>query len=1065
MKIKLCFFILLLLAANAKAQDHTLTLKGKLISAADRSPVKEASISLQGGKVQTLSAADGTFTINGRTANDTLIITHVNFSTVKIAVNNATALPPLISLQPFVKQLDEVLINTGYQFIPKERATGSFERIDNSLFNQQQGTTVLNRLEAVAGALYVDNKTNAGIVIRGLSSIQGPKQTLIILDDFPYEGDLNNINPNDVESISILRDAAAASIWGTRAGNGVIVITTKKGKFNQPLRVDMNNNIAIAQKPGLFYMKNISSSDFIDVEQFLYAKGYYNSMLNAAAKPPVSPVVELLVKKANGSISAADADAQINAMRGHDTRNDFNKYVYRNAVNRQHAINIRGGSNAMAWNFSAGLDQNTGSLDDKYNRITLRSVNTFKVSKNIQLSAGLGFTQSTTIAGRAGYNQVATANGKIPPYTQLADAFGNPVPVIKDYRQAYLDTAGAGKLLNWNYYPLDDHKEISNKNTITEFLASLGLSMKLFKGLTIDIKYQYQRQSSAARTQYGQQSYYARNLINIYSQLNRTTGVVTYKLPKGAILGSSDDLVQAHNVRAQLNFSRRLGLFDINAIAGSEIRQVDNSSNSFTTYGLNPDVLTAATVDFVNPHPSFITGNTSYIGNGINFDHTINRFISLYGNAAAAWKNKYTVSASARRDASNLFGVQTNEKWTPLWSTGLAWDISKEKFYRFAAIPYLKMRLSYGVSGNADPDRSAVTTIFFVGNSPYVPFQLPTSRIEQFANPQLRWEKVYMLNLGIDFSTKNDRLSGSLEYYRKKATDLFASSPVDYTSVATTFIVKNIATVQGRGFDLSLNSINLKRRIGWSTAFNLSFNNDKVKDYYRGNNQGSNVVGTGTGISAIEGRPVYALYAYRWAGLDPLTGDPQGYFKDQVSKDYAALTGTSTLVTDLVYIGPARPQFFGSMGNTLSWKGLSLTVRLSYKFGYYIRRSTINYSLLFANRNGHPDYALRWQKPGDEQITSVPSMVYPASSNRDNFYNNAEIHIQKGDHVRLQYITLSYTPNKLSQLLHFRSTQLYLNAYCPAIIWRANKAGIDPDYNETTILPPKGLTAGLKIEF
>lgn len=1062
--MKIIFSLLLtLLAHNMQAQ---IVLKGKLLLAEDETAVSGATVFLQNSNSKTITGAGGLFSITLTAATDTLIITHTSYIPVKLVVNSNTKLPLLIRIRQLAKQLDEVLINTGYQSLPKERATGSFEKISNELFNQQTATTVLGRLEAIAGSVYIDNKGGGGILtIRGLSTIQGPKSPLIILDDFPYEGNLANINPNDVENITILKDAAAASIWGTKAGNGVIVITTKKGKFNQPVKVEINNNISITQKPNLFYMKNISSSDFIDVEQFLYSKGYYTGMLNSNSKPPVSPVIELLVKKANGSISPAEADARINALRSHDVRNDFDKYMYQTAVNRQHAIGIRGGSNTVAWNFSAGLDQNSSALAQQYNRVNLRTYNIFKLSKNIQLTAALFYTQAKNSSGRPGYNDITAINGKIPPYSMLANASGDPLPVIKDYRQAYLDTAGAGKLLNWNYYPLDDYKQVNHTQIISETTASLGLNIKLIKGLTADIKYQYQRQSVSGRTLYNQESYYTRNLINLYSQLNRTTGVVTYRIPKGAILNNTNEWMLAHNIRGQLSFSRRFKLIEINAIAGTEIRQVNTTGNSFRTYGYNDDILTHATVDYATPAVSFITGSSSFLSNGVDFSDQLNRFVSFYGNASFSYKDRYTISGSFRRDASNLFGINTNDKWTPLWSAGMAWDISKEKNYRFNALPYLRVRLTYGVSGNADPDRSAVTTIMYLSVSPYT--QLPVASINQFSNPGLRWEKVYMLNTAIDFKTKNNRLSGSVEYYRKKAVDLFGPNPVDYTAVATNSIVQNIASIRATGIDIQLNSINLKQGpLKWSTNFNISFNKDVVLKYYRSNMQGSNIVGGGTGVSAIAGKPVYALYAYRWAGLDPLTGDPQGYFNGQVSKDYSALTGSSTLVSDLVYIGPARPRVFGSMGNTVSWKNLSLTARLTYKFGYYIKYSSINYNLLYANRNGHPDYAKHWQKPGDEQFTNVPSIIYPAVSSRDNFYNNAEILTGKGDHLRLQYITLSYTLNKGRYLgMILPALQFYVNVNNLGIIWRANNRGIDPDYSETSLLPSKNYAIGLKADF
>jgi len=1069
--MKLAYFFLyscclLLFSTGICAQTQSV-VRGIVKANPGNNPVRDATVTLLHSGARTLTAADGSFSLKlpaGTT--DTLRVTHLNFTSITLPVDDNTALPLIITMQPAAKQLLEVIINTGYQQLPKERATGSFTTTDNKLFNQQTGTTVLARLEAVANGLYVDRKTSPAskIIIRGLSTIQGPAAPLVILDNFPYDGNPDNINPNDVESITILKDAAAASIWGTRAGNGVIVITTKKGKFNQPLRIEMNNNISITQKPDLFYLKNMNAASFIDVEQFLYSKGYYTSQLNSSSKPPLSPVVELLVKKANGSMPAAQADAAINALRSRDLRNDFNRYMYQTSVNRQHAINISGGTNGIAWLMAAGWDENTSNLDDKYSRISLRTAGSIKLAKNLLLTTGLYYTMAKTVAGRPDYTGLTTSNGKLPPYTMLTDSNGNHLPVINTYRQAYVDTAGAGKLLDWNYYLLDDHAMQSNINRSSEMLVSVGLNYRIIKGLSIDIKYSYEKQMGENNILYNQQSYFTRNLVNYYSQLNRSTGVVTYRVPKGAIQQTKNEQMLSQNGRALLSFNRQFKKLDIDAIAGAELRQVGNTANGFRTYGYNDDILSTVRTDHATSYPNFITGSNSFIANGIDLTSKTYRFVSYFANAAFTYNGKYTLSASGRRDASNLFGIHTNDKWTPLWSSGLAWDISKEKWYRLTALPFLKLRATYGVSGNADPNRSAVTTIFYSGSSPYT--QTPIANIEQFANPSLRWEKVYMFNLGIDFKTRNNRLQGSLEYYRKKGVDLFGPNPVDYTAVATTTLPINIAKIKGSGIDLEINSLNIKRPFSWTTNVNLSYNTDKVLQYYSGTTQGSSYVGSGVNVTALPGKPVYAIFAYKWAGLDPQTGDPQGYYQGQVSKNYTQLTGTATQVSDLKYIGPALPRFFGSVGNSFGFKNIELTIRLTGKFGYYIRRSSINYSNLFASRSGHPDYDRRWQQPGDEVFTNVPSMVYPAVSNRDAFYTHSEIHSVRGDHIRLQYITLSYTLSKNPRLkVPFNSMQLYVNVNNLGLIWRANRYGIDPDYGETSLPASKSIAIGLKASF
>ncbi|MES2006402.1 MAG: SusC/RagA family TonB-linked outer membrane protein [Bacteroidota bacterium] len=1062
----LFLFELALAGSNLKAQVQPYTLHGKLTDSSGLQNLENAAVYARRSATQAVSNAAGSFSIQLKYPADTLIISLVGYQKQFIPVSTTTRSPLNIMLQTSTAPITEVIVNTGYQNIPKERATGSFSQIDNALFNQQVSTTVIGRLEAVANSFSVYRKQNTAgqIMIRGLSSIQGPKDPLIIVDNFPYAGDINNINPNDVESITLLKDAAAASIWGTQAGNGVIVITTKKGRYNQKTRVEINTNLTIADPPNLFYLKTISPADFVDVETMLFSKGYRLSDTLSAYMPPFSPVYEILFKQKNGQLSASDATAQLQALRNHDTRDDFNKYLYRKAVNQQYSISLRGGSARAAWLFAAGWDKNLSNLSANYDRLNLRMNHSFELTRQLTLTATAFVTQNSNSSGKPGYGEIGTANGRLPVYTMLADGQGNPLPLYKDYRQTYIDTAGGGKLMDWKYNPLTDYQSMHNSTRLFDWTAAIGLNYKICPGLDLDLKYQYERQQTKTTTLYDADNYLTRNLVNTFSQLNRTTGKVLYMVPQGGILDLSDLLTTANHFRGQVNYNKNWGRSALTVLAGTEIRQTHTSSSTFRTYGYNDDILTSVNVDYANAYPTYIAGYSDYIPNKNSFSDNLNRFVSFFGNAAYTWQQRYTLSASMRRDASNLFGVSTNNRWTPLWSAGLGWDISKEVFYHLSWLPYLKLRATYGISGNVNPALSALTTLSYLSTSPYT--GTPTARVQNFYNPELRWEKSAMLNIGLDFKSNNNRIAGSLEYYHKTGTDLYGSAPVDLTvGLGTATVTKNVGSMAGSGIDLELNTLNTRGALQWTTQFNLSMNTDKVTAYYLSNTQGSVFVNGGQGISGAIGKPVYSLFNYRWAGLDPANGDPQGYVNGQVSKDYTSMISKSSLA-DLQYSGQAMPKFFGSMGNSFSWRGWNLTLRLQYQLGYWFQRSSINYQALYQSADGHSDYALRWQQPGDETKTQVPSLVYPAQNTRDIFYSGAAVLAERGDHVRLQYLYLGYGFSKKQfRQLPFEKLECYLAASNLGIIWRANKSGIDPLYRDGVIPPSKTLSIGIKASF
>ncbi|WP_276346244.1 TonB-dependent receptor [Daejeonella sp. JGW-45] len=814
----------------------------------------------------------------------------------------------------------------------------------------------------------------------------------------------------------------------------------------------------------MYSFRQISSSDYIDVEMMLYGKGFYNSQINSTGRPFLSPVIELLIQRSAGTKSPAEVEKEINSLRSEDVRADFDRYIYGNSVSQQYALSLRGGSNMMAWALSAGFDNNSSSLDETYKRTNLRFHHNLKPLKDLQITTGIYFTRSNTGSGKPSFSSMSfKAGGAVHPYASLADEQGNSLALAKTYRQSYIETAGAGKLLDWKYYPLEDYKHNTNIINLQDVIANLGINYKLFDGFNADLKYQYNRQQTEGRNLQDEESYFAREMVNLYTQINPSTGAITYKVPRGSVLDTKNALLDAHQVRGQFTYDRNWKAHALTLLAGSEIRHAQNNANVQRVYGYNQNILTRGNVDFTNPYPHFITGSSDLIPDLSGMNETVNNFVSFYGNGAYTWQDRYTVSLSARKDASNLFGLKTNDKWNPLWSAGLSWAISREEFYKWDRLPYLKLRASYGFSGNIDPQKSALTTIEFVsGISPYT--LSPYSRFNNYANPSLTWETSRMVNIGLDFMAVNNRLTGSLEYYTKKGSNLFGNSSLDYTSGINS-VIRNVASMKGSGADLTLNSLNVDSKFKWSSHLNLSYNRDEVTAYYLANRVGSNFVGAVPRIAGIEGKPVFSIFSYRWAGLDPTTGDPMGYVDGTRTKDYTRLTGNSTLIEHLNYHGPALPRWFGSVGNTWTWNNISLSARLTFKAGHYFRRSSIQYFTLFNNNKGHADFNVRWQTPGDESRTTVPSMTYPLSSLRDNFYGNSEVLVEKADHVRFQYLNLGYALNKSQwKSLPVKNLNLFLNINNLGVLWTANKSGIDPEYgNDTfTLLPAKTLTFGLR---
>jgi len=269
--------------------------------------------------------------------------------------------------------------------------------------------------------------------------------------------------------------------------------------------------------------------------------------------------------------------------------------------------------------------------------------------------------------------------------------------------------------------------------------------------------------------------------------------------------------------------------------------------------------------------------------------------------------------------------------------------------------------------------------------------------------------------------------------------------------------------MKAHGADVILNSRNLVGKFSWNTSFLLSYTRDKVTSYLERLGNISGYLNSAL-INPLAGRPLYSIYALKWEGLDPQTGDPQGLLYGHVSKDYVNLYNSSDF-SSLLYEGTANPTFFGSLRNAFGWKQFGVSFNIVYKFGYFFRRPSINYYDLFNSlSSGHPDFDKRWQNPGDEKHTNVPSMSYPANFYRDQFYTYSEALVERGDHIRLQDIRLSYEMAKKNfPKIPVRAVQFYLYANNIGILWRANHQGIDPD-NITTFPNPRSLAVGIKMD-
>ncbi|MGX5688493.1 SusC/RagA family TonB-linked outer membrane protein [Arcticibacter tournemirensis] len=1014
-------------------------------------PLTGAVVKIKGHTTGTSTGKNGEFSLRQIPADGVLIVSFIGYKTKELTVPAAKS-SLLITMYPDATRLQEVeVVSTGYQQIPKERATGSFVQIDSTLLSRRVSTNFLDRLDGVTSGLVFNRQPGATdqnmlnfIQLRGRSTLGSYGAPLLVVDNFPYEGSITDINPNDIRSVTVLKDATAASVWGARSGNGVIVITTNKGRLNGKPQLTVSSAVSVTQKPDLYAasLPQLSAEQYIEAEQFLFNRGAYNQAISNGYTG-LSPAVEIFLASKNGLISQADSLARINTLKGYDSRKDLLKYYYRHALNQQYYAAISGGSASAKYYFSAGYDKDLQNVRNSNNdRVSLNANHSyFLLDNRLELATRLVYTASRSESG--------TSVSGLYPYDRLADNEGNALALVNNaagsLRLAYTDTAGAGKLLDWKYRPLDEIRKgySTAQSERSSYLFNFSLNYRVNKSLNASLIYGYERGDSETGRLNEEQSFYTRNLINTFTQI--TGSSVTYGMPRGDILVNGENSARSHNGRFQADYNHTWHKHSLTALAGYEIRQVTNFNTGYTLYGYNPATATNQNAAIIPDryYPYYYGSGSGTISTVLSQDGTEYHFLSAYANASYTYSGRYTASMSMRKDESNLFGVKTNQKGVPLWSAGLAWNAAREPFYHSAWLPSLKIRATFGYTGNVDNSLSALLTAsgrstnLNMYNDLYLAIVNPP-------NPSLRWEKVRNMNLGLDFGLKNNRLSGSVDLWRKKGVDLIGQSPLAPQTGVVSF-KGNSANTRSKGVDMQLNSINMKGAFGWNTGLLYNYSKDEVTKYMVESGSNFSVVTTNS-INPLPGYPQYAVFSFKYAGLDA-TGAPLGYLNGEQSNDYSGIYNSSNRA-DLVYNGPAVPVHSGSLMNTFTFKGFALSVNISYKLGYYFRRQSLDNSSLYGGNGvvyaGQADYDKRWQKPGDELITNVPALIYPANTYRSALYTYSDALVENAGNIRLRDLRLNYHAGK-SAWHPFRNLDLFAYLDNAGIIWRANKHHIDPE--------------------
>mgnify|MGYP005811957055 FL=1 len=1063
---------------EAKNKQEQVTVSGVVIDS-NGAPLPGVSVMIVDESKGVVTDFDGAYSITAPN-NATLQFSYVGFVTRTLNIADLSYFNDVnVTLQEDVNALDEVVV-TGYQELSKERTAGSFSKVTSEQLEQRPSSpNIIDRITGQIAGLNVNPIFNT-FEIRGRSTIFGGQAgALIVVDGFPLadQQNIESINPEDVESITILKDAAASSIWGARASNGVVVIVTKTGRKNQQLTVNASSFFEVEDKVDLDDFNWMSTGEEIDLDMEFIDKGWTNIASLPAQTGSINDLHLAYLYRSglspDGNVWSQNTfDKYVDMLRQRNINDQWEKYLLRAATRTTHNLSISGGGKRNSYfaslSYTNKKDQSIGDEDD---RITMNLRNVFDFNDKISFTAGMTAvlrnqqrnsleSQFGTFGGSIGLAEL------VQPYDQLIDENGQYIqkyaswnPWISQDRE---DITGAPYTFNF----VEEQRNRDVSSTLMDIRADFQLNVEVLKDLDLSSSFRYERNTDDLDAFKSMNLPSWRNTVNDYYVFDSDLNRYVNRIPEGAEYLQERSYSKGWVFKNTLNWDKTLGDHDLTLFAGAEVSRRFSESLLNRKFGYDKQTTNFLPINEVDLTSYRITNwngqaFTRYYDRLIfNIDNQDNRFVSGFSNLAYTYDDKYTLNGSFRIDQANIYGSNPDFRYKPLWSVGGAWNIHNEAFAEYYQwLDRLKLRATYGLGGNtinnASPFPTARNRNINWGN-PYI-----TLVLSQPGNPDLKWEETATTNLGLDFAFLNNRISGSFDYYFKKSTDVYTALRLDPTVGFASSNV-NYADIDNKGVEFVLNADLIRTSdFNWSVRANFNVNKNELVTYNA--TSSPSVDGFTSGGSAYEeGRPIRGIYGYNFAGLDE-NGEVLLYDGEGNTKSWRE----SVEFDELVYKGSGIPTNYGGLSTRLAYKGFDLTVNMNYQSGFYFKKS-FNYASVgygagnnvdydFSNIRLHEIWADRWMQPGDEAFTNVPKVFYnglnPNTGEIENRFDTAAMHriwnqstnaIHKGDYIRVQDIILGYSlPANTLQSTFFKSLRFTAQVSNP-FLFVANDLGLDP---------------------
>jgi TonB-linked SusC/RagA family outer membrane protein len=1073
-------------------------------------PLPSVSVKEKGTSAQVSTGVDGTFSLLVHSESPVLEFSLLGYKAVQ---QSYRGIPMQISMTQQEVNIDEVVI-TGYQTIRKKNFTGASTTLKADDIRRDGVSDVSRMLEGQAAGVSVQNVSGTfgaapKIRVRGATSITGENKPLWVVDGIVLEDVVNisneqlstgdpstllgsavaGLNPDDIETFEILKDAAATSLYGARAMNGVVVITTKKGKAGRFL-TSYTANFTNSLKPSYSSYDILDSYNQMKIFNELYMKGWlnYTEILQQSRYGVFGTMAKEIGTYSDGGFSLENSPEAISNYLDKYSRinTDWFDILFNNSLRQEHALSLSGGGEKTQTYASTSVLQDEGwAKGNRARRLTANLRTTF--TPNEKLSFGFlatAYVRDQNAPGTLSRELNKETGGfsrdfDINPFNYALQT-SRTTPVRND--------DGSLFYIRNDYAPFNILEELDNNYLhikSTDFKLQGELKYKILPALTynLDAAYRFVKSSQdhiirensnmprayRAGTAYDVESENSTIALKnrfLYRDPNNVEVFPISILPYGGFRNRDAIDMDNYTFRNSLNYSEKFDdVHRVDLFAFQELRYVERSGSKYQGVGYQYDRGGVPNIDPNYFYYLVAKGQPYY-----DVQPTRERFLAFAGTGTYSYNDRYVVGGTVRYDGTNAMGQSSIGRWLPTWNVSTAWNMDEEEWFeKQNVLSTFKLRASYGlVASIGIAKNSGLVLRNALSPRPYIVENEPIMNIERLANTELTWEKMYKFNVGTDMSFVRGRYTVTLDWYDHRSFDLIGdlrTSGIGGETVKTA----NYANLSAKGVDIALSAA-IVRNEKWKyrTALNVGYNKSKINDL-RGNPVISSLVGADGG--ALIGYPQRGLFSLSYQGIDPINGSPLHLNQDGDISGNVYMS--SPFVDNLIYHGPIDPIWTGGFNNIVSYKNITLNMLLTGSLGNKIRLNPAffdHYSDLNALSQ---DFVNRWVLNTDNEVPAIVGMrennllsgTYPNSA-----YNFSDERVADGAFVRLKQVRLTYElPSRFLQSMKIKTASISLVGNNIALLYSDSRLnGQDPEFFASggVALPlSKDYTFSLKLGF